>query len=108
MKYDPNIIKSRTFSAIAIIFKFIIHLSRCHSVQVVRSIPQHIPDIFVLLLYVHEMPDVYDTLLQEFGVVRFCVEIYLHSLRNQSGHISGCFTSFVHFTVGAAREYRLK
>jgi hypothetical protein len=46
----------------------------------VRSIPQRTPDIFVLLLYVPYMPDVYDTLLQEFGVVRFSVEIYLHSL----------------------------
>ena len=61
--------------------------------------PQHTPDIFVLLLYVHDMPDVYDTLLQEFGVVQFCVEIYLHSLHNQSRHVSG------YFTVATAKEH---
>ena len=42
-----------------------------HSIQAVRPIPQRIPGTFVSLLYVPDMQDVYDTPLQEFGVIRF-------------------------------------
>jgi hypothetical protein len=37
----------------------------------VRPISQRIPGTFVSLLYVPDMQDVYDTPLQEFGVIRF-------------------------------------
>jgi hypothetical protein len=50
----------------------------------VRSKLQRTPDIFVLLLYVRDMPDVYDTLLQEFEVVQFYVVVYLQSFCNCS------------------------
>ena len=54
----------------------------CHSIQVMRSTPQRTPGTFVSLLYMHDIQDVCDTHLQEFKVVQFSVEIYLHTFCN--------------------------